>query len=132
LLKSFIDVRVEILRSTEAMLMAKRASLLRRIELVYVVDGKHFLPAKLSDIEADINDAKSRINTAEAKAGQYSGGLIQMLALTSVATERVTLAQLHLAYYSAKYNLPSAEAYVPRSKAAPLNPGNVVPDKEAL
>jgi hypothetical protein len=61
LLKSFIDVRVEILRSTEAMLMAKRASLLRRIELVYVVDGKHFLPAKLSDIEADISDAKTRL-----------------------------------------------------------------------
>jgi hypothetical protein len=55
-----------------------------------------------------------------------------MLALTSVATERVTLAQLYLAYYSAKYELPSVGDYGPHPKAAPPNPGNVVTDKEAL
>lgn len=131
-IKNFIDLRVEILRSTEAMLMAKRASMLRRIDLVYVVDGKHASQAKLSDIEVEISDAKTRISAAEQKAAQYSGGLIQMLGLTSVATERATLAQLYLAYYSAKYELPSAGAYVPHSKSSPLNPGNKVPDKEAL
>jgi hypothetical protein len=132
LLKSFIEVRVEILRSTEAMLVAKRTSLLRRIDLAYVVDGKHVPPAKLSDIEIDIVDAKKRIGAAEQKAAQYSGGLIQMLELTSVTTERMTLAQLYFAYYSAKYDLPSPNAFVPRSKAAPPNPGTVVPDKDAL
>jgi hypothetical protein len=132
LLKSFIEVRVEVLRSTEAMLMAKRAALLRRINLVYLVDGKHVPPAKVSDIEVDISDAKNRISAAEEKAGQYSGGLVQMLALTSVATERVTLAQLYLAYYSAKYELPSIQTFVSHSKAIPPNPGTVVPDKDAL
>lgn len=132
LLKSIIEVRVEVLRSTEAMLMAKRASLFRRINLEYVVDGKHVPPAKLSDIEGDISEAKNRIRAAEQKAAQYSGGLIQSMALMSVATERATLAQLYLAYFSAKYDLPSAQAFASRSKVAPPNPGTIVPDKDAL
>jgi hypothetical protein len=132
LLKGVIELRAGVLRSTEAMLMAKRASVLRRINLDYVVDGKHVTPVKLSDIEADISNEKSRITVAEQKAAQYSGGLVQAMALMSVATEQVTLAQLYLAYYSAKYDLPSVGAYVPHSVAVPRNPGNVVPDKEAL
>lgn len=132
LIKTFIEVRIEILRSTEAMLLAKRVSLLRRINLNYEVDGKPGQQAKLEDIDADIAGAKKRIEAAEQKAAQYSGGLIQVFALTSVETERITLAQLYSAYFSAKYDLPPAGAYVPHAKLPPSNPGQIVPDKEAL
>lgn len=136
LLKALVDVRIEILSSTEAMLEAKRASILRRINLSFHIDGSEFKPAtNLEDIQADISAAQKRVALAEAEAAKYSGGLLQILQLTKVATEDITVAQLNSAYYSAKYGLPTLGAFAPKGpsndiKKAP--PGEIVSDKDAL
>ncbi|HEY2754793.1 MAG TPA: hypothetical protein VGJ01_03525 [Pseudolabrys sp.] len=67
LLKSLIDVRIEILSSTQAMLEAKRASILQRVSLTFHIDGSEFKSTKsLSDIQADIASAQKRVAAAEA------------------------------------------------------------------
>jgi hypothetical protein len=134
LLKLQIDMRCRVLKTTEAMLEQKRSSVLRRINLVYTAANdtvQPASPAELKKIEDDIAQAKSQLAAAQGKANLYSGGLLQILALTTVATDRLSVAQLYFAYYSAKYGVPapalSASAPVPKPPV-----GTVVPDKDAF
>jgi hypothetical protein len=133
LITVLIDVRSNILKSTESMLEAKRLSWLRRVDMVFTVDGRAVEPQpqqSLDAIEKDIQETDQRIAKAEAEAERYSGGLVQGLALVNVATERVTRAQLLLAYYSAKYGLA---APLPKTEKQPESPPpNTVKDKDAL
>jgi hypothetical protein len=134
-LKALMSLRREIWRTTEAMLAEKRASFLRRIELNYVANGKQIVPAadeRLKEILADLDGANASLSKHLAEAERYSGGLIQAMLLMTVATDRLTLAQLSLAYYQAKYGIaPMVE--IPRvGLSVPTDLGNVVKDKDAL
>jgi hypothetical protein len=137
LIKSLTELRREILRSTEAMLQQKRASLLRRIDLSFTLEKSAPSPAaKLEEIDADIRAAQSKLAADEMDAKRYTGGLVQAMALTTVATDRLTLSQLRLAYYGAKYGTGFSIPELNRPRTAPprkdTNPGKVVTDKDAL
>jgi hypothetical protein len=140
LIKALIDVRSEVLKTTESMLRAKRLSWLRRINLNFIVSGKLVDPARpeaLAKIESDIRESERRLQEAEIKAQQYSGGLLQSMMLLNVETERVTRSQLLLAYYSAKYGLaaPTVPPVAGSSSTKPGDmgpPGSIVRDKDAL
>ena len=137
LLKGLIDTRTEMLRLTEAMLDAKRKSILRRVNLRFEIEGHSVAPSAASDlakIESDLSEARNRIAAAEARAGQYTGGMVQALGLVTAETERLTLAQLQMAYYSAKYGLSAPKVKVPELSGIPATstPGTVVKDKDAL
>jgi hypothetical protein len=137
LLKGLIDTRTEMLSLTQAMLDAKRKSIVRRVNLRFEIEGRSAAPSAASDltkIENDMSEARNRISAAEARAGQYTGGMIQALALVTAETERMTLAQLQLAYYSAKYGLSAPKINSPESSGTPTTstPGTVVNDKDAL
>jgi hypothetical protein len=134
LIKAMVELRREVLRSTGAMLEQKRASLLRRIDLRYVVASKATLPGsneKLSEIKEDLKKANDKLLRDQMEAQRYSGGLIQALSLTTVATDRLTIAQLDLAYYSAKYGLALPFAIKPEAPEK-VSPGAVVKDNDAL
>lgn len=62
-------------------------------------------PQRAEAILAEILKQKDEIAQAEIEAAE-SGGLIQVLALTRVETEKLTLSQLQLGYFQAKYGLP--------------------------
>jgi hypothetical protein len=135
LIKALVLIRREILRTTEAMLEQKRASFLRRIALNYIVNGKPIVPAtdeRLRGIAADLDRANASVSKHLAEAEHYSGGLIQGMSLMAVATDRLTLAQLNLAYYQAKYGMaPVVE--IPRSGlSVPRDLGTIVKDKDAF
>ena len=139
-----IEMRTAALKTTQTMLQAKRASMLRGISLVYVVDGRPVAPANrdaLQNIERDMEASQARILEAETKARQYTGGLIQTILLLNAETERLTHSHLLMSYYVAKYGLalpvlPTLPKGVPTtqppppSKREPL--GTVVKDKDAL
>ena len=135
-IKSLIDVRVEILSSTEAMLIAKRSSILRRIDLSFRIDGSEFKSTtNLNEICADIDAAKKRVAKARAEAARYSGGLLKALELGKVATEELSVAELNSAFYSAKYSLPTIGVFLSKvnsenQKSIPAK--NIVKDKDAL
>jgi recombinational DNA repair ATPase RecF len=132
LIKALIDVRSEVLKTTESMLRAKRLSWLRRINLNFIVSGKLVDPARpeaLAKIESDIRESERRLQEAEIKAQQYSGGLLQSMMLLNVETERVTRSQLLLAYYSAKYGL-AAPTVPPVAGSSSTKPGDMGPPWE--
>lgn len=136
LIKSLIDVRVEILSSTEAMLLAKRSSILRRINLSFQIDGSEFKPAaNLDSIRSDIDAAQKRAATAKSEAEKYSGGLLKVLELGKVATEELSIAELNSAFFSAKYGLPTIGVFMSKvnnEKQNSVPAKNIVKDKDAL
>jgi hypothetical protein len=138
LIKSIIEMRKQILRTTQAMLESKRTSFIRRIDLAYQVDGKAIAATDetaLKLIEQDIERAKLKLQADQNDADHYSGGLLQSMALMTAATDRTSLSQLYLAYYGKKYGLAFPETnVVPRGGDEPSrgSPGKAVKDKEAL
>ncbi len=135
LLRSMIGLRLEVLRTTENMLEQKKASFVRRVDLTYKVPTTPISASqdRLKQIAEDIAAALAKLEDAEREANQYSGGLIQGLALTTVATHRLTLAQLNLSYLGAKYGfiLPQiAPTSGDEKKDEP--PGTPVQDRQAL
>lgn len=90
------------------MLLQKRISVIRRICLKYTVDGRLLSlisEEELGKVADDLEKAKSDLARSEENAARYSGGLVQVMALLTVETNRLTLAQVRLTYYAAKYGL---------------------------
>jgi hypothetical protein len=137
IIKALVSVRREILRTSEAMLAQKRTSFLRRIDLRYIVDGKATAPAsdeRLTEIASDIDKANAALSKDLAEAARYSGGVIQAMSLMAVATDHLTVAQLNLAYFGAKYGMAPPIPAQDRAPGAPLQPapGVIVKDKDAF
>lgn len=104
-----IKLREQILKTTEAMLEQKSASFFHRINLSYVVNGKAPDPVteeQLADIKADMDRLRAEITEGKEEAAQYSGGLIQVMILSKVATKETTLAFLQQRFYTAKHRIP--------------------------
>jgi hypothetical protein len=136
LIKVMVGLQREVLRTSHAMLMQKRAALIRRIDLRYTVDGSRLAPVseeKLSEIAVDLEKAESELAKSEEQATRYSGGLMQVMALVTVETNRLSLAQARLACYAAKYGfaLPAGQRVVGNA-ADRGSPGTVVEDMDAL
>ena len=137
LIKVMIELQKQVLQTTATMLEAKRAAVFRRIDLEYQVNGKPLAAvdnAGLKSIQQDIDRANSKLQADQAEADRFSGGLAQSMALVAVATDRTSLSQLYLAYYTKKYELAIPETSDPSAegRAPPGAPGKVVKDKDAL
>jgi hypothetical protein len=134
-IKVLMDLNHEILSTTEAMLLQKRAATLRHVNLDYRINGRPIEVATaeaLKAIEDDRADAQKKAEAAQAEADRYTGGLIQGLALMKAQTEKLSVSVLSLKYYSAKYGI--ALPIPPLGDAPPKKepPGRVVKDKDAL
>lgn len=133
LIKSLIELRRYTLENTEAMLSQKRTAILRRISLSYRFNGQGLTPAsdkELKEIIEQIEQAESKVARDKTRAEQYSGGLVQVMALMSVETEQLSVSQLRLKFYSAKYGLPIFNFSNEKKVGEP--PGQIVRDKDAL
>lgn len=135
-MKALIELRKKTFQNSEAMLSQKRDSVLRRVNISYRIDGSELRPAsdaKLNEIKQEIEQANQKLVQSQKNAQQYTGGLVQVMALMTVETDQFSVSQLYLKYYSAKYGLP---LYFPEAEAAskppPFEPGTVVKDREAL
>jgi hypothetical protein len=133
-IKALIQLRLNTLQQTEALLEQKKTAFLRRVWIHYTVDGHPIAAASNADLDAisaDIKKAEEKLELSTLKAEQYSGGLIQGLALVTAETERMSIAQLRLKFYSAKYGLPIFSGTV-EQKQEPSAPGHIVKDKNAF
>jgi hypothetical protein len=133
-----IQLRLETLKTTRAMLDQKRLALLRLIDLSYVVEGKTVAPAVPSDLEqmqVDMKRIGDKLSQDEAELAGYSGGLVQVMMLVTVATEKSTLALMEMRYLTAKWGILLTVPQISASGGGEPdsgNPGTVVKDKDAL
>lgn len=135
LLLSQVQVRLSVLRSTEAMLEQKRLASLLGIAVVWrdEVPACGILPDDRLRIGREAERVRAEIAEAEQEAARYSGGLLQAMALVRAATAKVQLAVLDqgrvLADAGIPLRLPPAQD---APAAVPGPPGKAVPDAEAL
>lgn len=93
-----IDLRLKTLEATRQMLEQKRASLIRGIDLKFTQNGRELMPvdpATLKALDDEIAEAASAADAAQAKAEQYTSGLIKSLALVEEATQRASVALIN-------------------------------------
>jgi hypothetical protein len=136
MIKSMIELRLQILKQTEAMLIQRKLSLVRRIAVSYLVDGHALAPVTdgdLNDIISDLEQAQRRLDQSFKDAQKYSSGLAQAMALVTVQTDQLSVSQLRLKFYAAKHGLPLV---IPANRSdnspAQPNPGTVAKDRDAL
>jgi hypothetical protein len=133
-IKALIQLRLNTLQHTKALLEQKRSALLKRVWTRYSIDGHSIAPATNADLAAimvEIAEAEEKLKRSTLNAERYSGGLIQAMALMTAETDRISVAQLRLKFYSAKHGLPLFSGALGH-KPKPSTPGRIVGDKDAF
>jgi hypothetical protein len=130
LVKATTDLRIATLKQTRAMLQQRRDATLQGIAIRYVVDGRALkLPADSADqvaaLERDILTTDQKIEAQRTEAGRYSGGLVQALSLSTLATMQNTRAMLDQKRLALKYGLPQFVGFSDQA-AAPARPTQAV------
>lgn len=105
LIKSLIAVRLEILKSSEALIKQRIYALEAGVKINYVEDATKPDPARASDLAMEIDAQKGKLAEAQAKSDMYTGGLIKAMSETNVATIRNTIAMLEQKYLISRYGL---------------------------
>jgi len=110
LIKSLIGVRLEVLKTNEALVEQRIHALESGTRITVVVNTVKPDPARAGELAKEVESQKAKVAEARAEADRYSGGLVQAMAETSVATARNTLAMLEQQYFIDRYGLamPSA------------------------
>jgi hypothetical protein len=133
LIKSLIGVRLQVLKTNEALVEQRIHALESGTRITLVVNATKPNPTRAAELAQEIESQGAKVNEARAEADRYSGGLVQAMAETAVATNQNTLAMLEQQYLIAKYGLampalstestPGAEASLkataPVSSSAP-------------
>ena len=106
LIKALIRVRLEILKTNEALVEQRVHAIETGARVRIVVNALKPDPVRADELAREIESQRAKVREARAEADRYSGGLVQAMAETSVATTRNTLAMLEQEYFAAKYGLP--------------------------
>lgn len=111
LIAALVNVRLETLKSTKAMLEQKEIGSRRYIPISYSVEGKKYSPPKNKDellisLKHDIDKLQRDLVEADKKNQQYKGGLLGVLVLTQVETIRNSIVFLEQKRLLLKYDIP--------------------------
>lgn len=113
LITSLIGVRLEVLKTNEALLEQRVHALEAGTRITMVVNAAKPDPTRAAELAKEIESQNAKVAKARAKADRSPGGLVQAMAETAVATAENTLAMLEQQFFVAKYGLamplPSAE-----------------------
>ena len=105
LLKALLDVRVEVLKTNEALLDQRVQALESGAKITVVVQAVRDDPIRAAQLATEIEAQKVKLAQAKAEADRYSGGLMQAMSLVSAATVANTVAVLEQQHLVAKYGL---------------------------
>jgi len=133
-LRGVVDLRLAVLETTRAMLEQKRRSWLRGINLTFTAEGNLVPPVDKETVAAitqEVDKAKRDAASAHSRAAQYSGGLIQSMALLEEQTHLVTLAAAQMRLTMARYGIRIADVSKAKTQAPPPV-GKIIDDKGAL
>ena len=132
LLRAIIEMRIEILRTTHALVEQRIQALESGARISIEVPGTAPDSMLVKRILEDMTQQEAKIAEAQREASEYSGGLMKAMLDTRLATEKQTLAMLHQRLLSAKYGLPhvsisiDSEALSERTDVRP--PSELKPD----
>lgn len=105
LLLTFIQLRLEVLKTTRALVQQRIHAEEAGSEVEIVVPGTKPDLVLAKSLESEIAVQVKEVAAARAKADRYTGGLVQAMAETQAATAANTLALLEQRYLVAKYGL---------------------------
>lgn len=105
LIKNLTTARLEVLGTNKALLEQRINAIESGAKIDVVVSATKPDPELAASIKTEIDNLTVKINEAKADASQYTGGLIQALKLSAVATEEQSMAMLQQKYLTAKYGL---------------------------
>ncbi len=105
LIKNLTTARLEVLGTNKALLEQRINAIESGAKIDVVVTSLNPNPELAASIKTEIDNLNVQIKQAKADASQYSGGLIQVLKLSTVATQEQSMAMLQQKYLTAKYGL---------------------------
>lgn len=105
LIKSLIAVRLEVLKTNEALVEQRIDALEGGARITVVSNASAPDPTRATEIANDIETQKTKLAESQVEADRYTGGLVKALAETAVATTRNTLALLEQQYLIAHYGI---------------------------
>ena len=109
LIKNLTTARLEVLGTNKALLEQRINAVESGAKIDVVVSGVKPDPELAASLKTEIDNLTVKINEAKADASQYNGGLIQVIKLSTVATEEQSMAMLQQKYLTAKYGLAEAK-----------------------
>lgn len=105
LLKGLIEMRLEVLRTNKALIEQRIHAIEARAPVTKQVVSYTPDTALVAELEQVLANANGELEAARAEAARYSGGLVQALKLSAVATQEQTLAMLKQRLLVARYGL---------------------------
>ncbi len=115
LIRNLTTARLEVLGTNKALLEQRINAIESGAKIDLAISGIKPNPEAAAALKTEIDKLAVQISDAKKEANQYSGGLIQALKLSTVATQEQTMAMLQQRYLSALYGL--AEVKVPGEQA---------------
>ena len=135
LIKSLIAVRLQILRTTQALLEQRIHAIQAAAPITITLPASPPDPVRAEALTSEIRSLEAQLQASRADAAQYVGGLVHSLKLSTVATQEQTLAMAHQHYLTARYGLalpvpsvlaestsPAPHTAIPPTPAAPAPP----------
>lgn len=123
LIRTQIELRLQTLRATEAMLEQRALADKSGATFTYSLAGVAPDERREAELLEDLVAARQQLLNLEADASKYSGGLVQAMALVAVATQQQTIALLEQGYLAAHYGLayhvPSSPALTETGETQP-------------
>jgi outer membrane murein-binding lipoprotein Lpp len=88
LIKAYIAMRLEILKTNDALLQQRIDALESGAKMNIVLSAVKSDPEKVNQLAADLTAQREKLTQAKGEADRYSGGLIQALSLTTCRRRR--------------------------------------------
>lgn len=121
LVKALIATRLELLKTTRLLVQQRVHAIESGAPLNVEIPATDPNPQEAARLESEITVATQELESARQEAAKYSGGLVQAVKLSTVATQEQTLAMLKQRYLSAKYGLALPTAAQAETKAEPAS-----------
>lgn len=106
LVKALIEVRLEILRTTEALIHQRIHALESGAKITIGLAGTEPNEDLADQLRQEIESQLAELNGARQEAAKYSGGLVAAMKHATIATQEQSVAMLQQRYFVAKYGLP--------------------------
>lgn len=105
LIKALIALRLELLKTNEAIVTQRIHALEAGSKITVVVNTTKPDPERASQLTKELETQRTKLAEAQAGANRYAGGLVKAMADTTVATAYNTVVMLEQQYLIAKYGL---------------------------